>query len=116
MKIADLIIGNLWFICAHTLAFFQRNGQFFKTSWFRDNEFWVASTGVLLSYFFIYGTKYTVSGMGGLLWPARFIGFSVGMVIYAVLVNYFFSEGITIKTLVSLILCFCLIGIQVFWK
>ena len=54
--------------------------------------------------------------MGGLLWPARFIGFGVGMVIYAVMVNYHFSEGINTKTLTSLILSLVLICIQVFWK
>lgn len=54
--------------------------------------------------------------MGGLLWPARFIGFGVGMIIYAVMVNYHFSEGINSKTWVSLMLSLLLIYIQVFWK
>lgn len=116
MKLADLLIGILWFTGAHTLVFFQLNGQFFKTSWFRDNEFWVAAAGIILSYFYMYGTKYTVSGMDGLLWPARFIGFSVGMFIYALMVSYFFNEGFTLKTFVSLLLCLGLISIQVFWK
>ena len=116
MKLADLLIGILWFTGAHTLVFFQLNGQFFKTDWFRNNEFWVASAGIILSYFYMYGTKYTVSGMDGLLWPARFIGFSIGMFIYALMVSYFFNEGVTLKTLVSLILCVCLISIQILWK
>ena len=54
--------------------------------------------------------------MGGLLWPARFIGFGVGMVIYAIMVNYHFSEGINNKTWVSLGLSLILICIQVLWK
>jgi hypothetical protein len=54
--------------------------------------------------------------MGGLLWPARFIGFGVGMIIYAIGVWYFFSEGITPKTAVSLGLSLLLICIQVLWK
>ena len=116
MKLADLLIGILWFTGAHTLVFFQLNGQFFKTDWFRNNEFWVASAGIILSYFYMYGTKYTVSGTDGLLWPARFIGFGVGMMIYAVCVSYFFKEGITAKTGVSLILALILICIQVLWK
>jgi len=54
--------------------------------------------------------------MGGLFWPSRFIGFGVGMIIYALGVVYFFKEGITTKTLVSLSLCVILICIQVLWK
>ena len=54
--------------------------------------------------------------MDGLLWPARFIGFGVGMIIYAVFVQYHFNEGINVKTWVSLSLAFLLICIQVLWK
>ena len=111
-----LVLGIFWFILAHIGAFFQLNGQFLKTDWFRVNEFWVAAFGILLSYCYIYGTKYTVLGFDGLLWPARFIGFAIGIGIYALGVNYFFKEGINAKTLVSLVLCLLLIAIQVFWK
>ena len=54
--------------------------------------------------------------MGGLLWPARFIGFGVGMIIYAIMLNHHFSEGINNKTWVSLGLALILICIQVLWK
>jgi len=111
-----LALGIFWFILAHIGAFFQLNGQFLKTDWFRVNEFWVAAFGILLSYCYIYGTKFTVLGFDGLLWPARFIGFAIGIGIYALGVNYFFKEGINVKTLVSLVLCVLLIAIQVFWK
>lgn len=117
LKFTDLAIGCLAFIGAHLLTFYQLNGQFLKsTDWFRKNEFWVAAAGILLSYFYIYGTKYTVSGTGGLLWPARFIGFSIGMFLYALMVNYHFAEGMNTKTWVSLALCLLLICIQIFWK
>ena len=104
------------FFVAHVLTFFQLNGQFLKTDWFRNNTFWVAAFGIILSFFYIWGTKYTVEGMDGLLWPARFIGFGIGMMIYAVMVNYHFNETINAKTAVSLVLSLLLIVIQVFWK
>ena len=116
MKINDLLLGLLCFAGGHFLTFFQLNGQFLETNWFRKNEFGVAVAGVAISYFYMYGTKFTVSGMEGLLWPARFIGFGIGMILYAFMVSYFFNQGITFKTLVSLILCVSLISIQVFWK
>ena len=116
MKYNDLLIGIAAFLAAHILAFFQLNGQFFKMDWFRKNEIIVAAFGFILSFFYIWGTKYAVSGFNGLLWPARFIGFSIGMIIYAIGTSYFFSEGINLKTTVSLALCLMLLIIQVLWK
>jgi len=117
MKVVDLLIGVGCFFVAHVLTFYQLNGQFLKsTDWFKNNVTLVAAAGMILSYFYIWGTKYAVSGMGGLLWPARFIGFGVGMIIYAIFVNYHFSEGINPKTAVSLCLALLLICIQVLWK
>lgn len=76
----------------------------------------MALIGIPISFLYIWGTKYTVEGMGGLLWPTRFIGFGIGMLVYAVLVNYFFNEGFSLKTITSLILAISLIFVQVFWK
>jgi hypothetical protein len=114
--VKDLLIGASAFCVAHLLTFYQLNGQFLKTDWFRKNEILVAAFGFILSFFYIWGTKYTVNGIGGLLWPARFIGFGVGMVIYAIMINYHFSEGMNLKTIVSLILALILISIQLLWK
>ena len=117
VKPIHLLIGIASFIVAHILTFYQLNGQFLKTTdWIRKNIMIVDASGFILSFFYIWGTKYAVSGMDGLLWPARFIGFGVGMIIYAVFVQYHFNEGINVKTWVSLSLAFLLICIQVLWK
>ena len=115
MKYHDLLIGIGAFVAAHILAFFQLNGQFIWKS-FQKYEWAVALFGALLSFAYIWGTKYTVSGFGDLLWPARFIGFGVGMIIYAIGVSHYFNEGISLKTLISLGLALLLICIQVLWK
>ena len=111
----SLLIGIFWFILGHVAVFFQLNGQF-KWNWFKQNEFILALCGVIISFFYIWGTKYTVEGMDGLLWPTRFIGFGIGMIVYAIMVSYFFNEGITNKTLISLIVSVLLILIQIMWK
>ena len=116
MILKDLLIGVFWFFAAHLVTFYQLNGQFFKMDWFRKNELLVATAGIIISFFYIWGTKYAVSGFGGLLWPARFIGFGVGMIIYAIMVNYHFGESLSPKTIVSLCLALILICIQVLWK
>ena len=115
IKIAPLLIGMFMFLIAHILTFFQLNGQFLWKS-FAKNEWAVAASGIVLSLFYMWGTKYVVDAFGGLLWPGRFIGFGVGMVIYAIMVSYYFNEGINLKTMTSLILATGLVCVQVFWK
>ena len=111
----NLIYGILFFALGHLGAFLQLNGQF-KWDWFAKNEWVVAAFGFILSFFYIWGTKYTVTGTEGLLWPARFIGFGVGVIIYAVMVSWLFGEGLTTKTIISLLISIILISVQVFWK
>ena len=103
------------FLVAHVLTFFQLNGQFLYKS-FQKHEWAVAAAGVILSFFYIWGTKYTVEAFSGLLWPGRFIGFGVGVIIYAIMVSWLFGEGLSTKTIISLLISIALISIQVFWK
>ncbi len=111
----NILYGILFFGLAHIGAFLQLNGQF-KWDWFAKNEWFIAACGFILSFFYIWGTKYTVAGTEGLLWPARFIGFGIGVIIYAIMVSWLFGEGFTTKTIISLILSIILISVQVFWK
>ena len=102
------------FFCAHFLTFFQLNGQFIWKS-FQKYEWAVAAAGMVLSFFYIWGTKNAVTAFNGLFWPARFVGFAIGIGTYAIGVWLLFKEGITVKTFISLILCVILISIQVLW-
>ena len=61
-------------------------------------------------------SKYVVEGFDGLLWPGRLIGFGSGMVVMAIFTWYFMGEGISLKTLVSLIIACILVLIQMIWK
>lgn len=110
-----LLLGVFFFFLAQITTWFQLNGQFLW-GWFKNNTFILALFGIPISYFYIWATKYTVEGLNGTLWPARFMGFGIGILVYAVLLSVFFKEGINLKTFVSLLLSLSLILIQIFWK
>jgi hypothetical protein len=76
----------------------------------------MALCGIPISYILIIATKYVVQGFDGLLWPGRLVGFGSGMVVMAFCTYYFMGEGITVKTMLSLVLALTLVLIQVFWK
>ena len=111
----SLLYGIFFFLLAHICAFLQLNGQF-KWEWFAKHEWVMALCGIPMSFLYIWGTKYTVEGMDNLLWPTRFIGFGIGIIVYAIMVNYIFSEEFSIKTIISILLSIILICIQTFWK
>ena len=110
-----ILISLFWFFVAHIAVWFQLNGQF-KWDWFKNNEWILALCGIPISFLYLWGTKYAVNGFDGLLWPGRFVGFGIGMVVYAIFTGYFFNEGINPKTAISLGLALVLISVQLFWK
>lgn len=112
---SQILLGILFYFLAQTLTWFQTNGQFIW-KFFKDHPLIISLLGIPISYFFIIATKYTVKSFDGLLWPSRFIGFGVGIILYAFLVSYFFNEGISTKTATSLLLAVTIILIQIFWK
>ena len=112
----DLLLGLGYFAVGHILIWFQTNGQF-KWEWFANNPLILSIVGgTIISYTFIMGTKYAVEHFDGLLWPGRFMGFALGISSFAILSWWFMGEGISWKTLSSLLLSLVIITIQLFWK
>ena len=111
-----LLIGIILFLLGQALIWFQTNGQFFN-SWAKENPLYMALIfSFPISYMFIYATTYVVEFFSGSLWPGRFIGFGTGMIAFSILTYIFMGEGITTKTLISLILATTLVALQIFWK
>ena len=110
------LIGCLLFLVDQAAIWIQTSGQFIWP-WFKRNPLVVSLLmGTSISYVLIYATRFMVEYYDGLLWPGRFIAFGTGIISFTFLTYYFMGEGITVKTLVSLIMACSLIGIQMFWK
>ena len=110
-----VIIGVGIFLFVHVLTWFQLNGQFFS-SWFRNNVFLLCLMGIPISWLYIEATRYGFMAFEGLIWPGRLLGFATGIFTFAICANVFMGEGITTKTIVSLVLASALTLIQVFWN
>lgn len=115
MNIKDLFIGASLYFVGQLVAYWQLNGQFIW-EWFKKNPIWVAAIGLPVSYIYLLATKYTVDGFDGQMWPQRFIGFAMGMIVYAWGTSYYFNQPVDTKTAVSLGLSLLLIIIQIAWK
>lgn len=115
MNLVALIKGLGVFTLAHSMVWFQLNGQFFS-DWFKNNMLVTVLFGIPISYLYIVGTRLVVEGFDGLLWPGRLVSFAVGIITFSIFTSLIMSEGITTKTGISLILALSLVLIQIFWK
>ena len=71
---------------------------------------------MIVSYGSIMATKNIAGAFGGLVWPSRFIGFSIGIVLFSLLTWIFLNQPLTLKSLTCIALAFCILAIQLFWK
>ena len=110
-----LILCVLTFLLVQIMTWFQLNGQF-VWPWFKNNIFLLCLFGVPISWLYIEATRLGFIAFDELIWPARLIGFGLGILSFAVCANIYLGEGLTKKTIISLVLASILVCIQVFWK
>tara|TARA_B100000683_G_scaffold227730_1_gene227286 strand:+ start:1123 stop:1479 length:357 start_codon:yes stop_codon:yes gene_type:complete len=110
-----IFLGFLVTVLAQVGAWYQHNLQFKNPKY--DETWWgMYVLAIPLTYVFILATKYNVIGYGGSIWGGRFVGFALGMLVYAVLIQLYFKEPFTVKIAVQLLLCFTILAVQAFWK
>jgi hypothetical protein len=110
-----IVLGALVTLIAQIGAWFQHNLQFKYPK--LDETWWgMYALSVPLTYVFILATKYNVAGYGGSIWAGRFVGFAIGIVVYAILIQIFFKEPFTTKIFIQLCLCFGILGVQAYMK
>ena len=110
-----ILLGLSLFVVAQSMAWFQVNGQF-MSEWCKAHPFLISLLGVPIGLAFMYGTGYLYEGFSGQTWPARLLTFAVGIVVFIICTNVFLGEALTWKTLVSLLLTFIIILIQILWQ
>jgi len=111
----NFFYGVILLIFGQILTFFQIQGHL-KYDFFKNNQWFAVLLGIPISIIFMVGINLLIKWYGGALWPSRFIGFSIGTVVYATMAHYMFNEQITLKTLICLSLAIIIILVQVFWK
>ena len=114
-KTLALILCVITFLLVQIVTWFQLNGQF-VWPWFKSNVFLLCLLGIPISWLYIEATRLGFIAFDGVIWPGRLLCFAMGMLTFAVCANIFMGEGLTNKTIVSLILATILTCIQVFWK
>lgn len=115
MNTGKLALAFLLIITAQVLAYYQIQGQFvFK--YLKNNLGASVLMSIPAAICGFYATKLFVEGFEGLLWPARMIGFAVGIIIFTCFTFFHLNELPDKKTIVTIILAGAIIAIQLGWK
>ena len=114
-NIKDLVVGMFFGFLAQIATFFQLQGPL-KYEWFKNHYWLTVLMGIPISMLFMYSVKNMVTAFDGQMWPSRLIGFSIGAIVFSWLSWAVFSEPLTMKTMVCLILASGILGVQIFWK
>jgi len=110
-----LILGIIYFTIGQVLIWFQSHLQFFN-NWSKDNPLLIAIPGVIVSYVSILATKTLAEAYDGLVWPSRLIGFGIGIILFSFLTWILLGEKIEMKSAICVLLAFCILLIQLYWK
>lgn len=111
----NLIWGIIYGAIAQVLVFLQIQGSL-KYEILINNKFIVLLAGIPISWLFIESVRQVYIWSDGQLWPGRLIGFSIGIVVFTAMSILLFGEGVSLKTLICLILSCAILAIQIFWK
>jgi hypothetical protein len=112
---SKLILGIIYGLLAQILTFLQLQGNI-KYDWFHKYPILLLSLSIPISYLYIRSVENLVLFYNGEIWPSRLIGFSLGIIVFAVLSYVLFKEIATLKTIICLLLSIFIILIQILWK
>jgi len=80
---------------------------------FKKYPYLIMLLGVPSSYLAMMASRIVYEDFGEKIWPMRIIGFSTGTIIFTFLAYTFMSEGLTVKTILCLILSIAIIIVQI---
>jgi len=100
------------FLLNNILIWYQLNSQL-VWDWAKGTKsMWIMSLlGIPISLMFWYATKVGYEGFGN-LWAVRFMGFATSMLTFPVMTWLYLGETITLKTLVTILLAFIIMLLQ----
>jgi len=100
------------FLLNNILIWYQLNSQL-VWDWAKGTKsMWLMSLlGIPISLLFWYATKIGYQGFGN-LWAVRFVGFATSMFTFPIMTWMYLGEAITLKTLVTILLAFIIMLLQ----
>ena len=110
-----LVLAFFYGVLAQIISFLAIQGSY-KIEFLKNNSWIAILSGIPVSYLLIKSVHYFIEIFNGEIWPSRLIGQSIGVVMFSIMGWLMFSEKLTAKTIVCIILAMTVVIIQFAWK
>lgn len=111
----NLFYGILFGLIGQIGSFMQLQGGI-KYGWYPKYLWLSMLIAIPLSWFYLKSVQHFVKAFEGEIWPSRLLGFSLGIITFTLMSSILFKEPFTAKTIVSVLLGFTIVAIQVLWR
>jgi hypothetical protein len=115
MNINKLLFAFALILIAQAITFYMVQGQFIFRQ-LKNNLTASIFMSIPAAICGFYATRFFVEAFNGLLWPARMIGFAVGIILFSALTYVHLKELPDTKTILTILLAGGIIAIQLLWK
>jgi hypothetical protein len=109
------VLGVLYGVMGQVLSFLQLQAGI-KWGWNTKFGWALVLLGLPISWSFMHSVKNFILAANGEIYLSRLAGFSVGIIVFAIMGWLLFKESINMKNGVCLLLSLIIILIQLFWK
>lgn len=114
MVLHKIILAILFFLLGSFGHWYIMYWQFKNPNWIRSPVPYLLGVGC--TWIWIKASAYGVQGFNGSMWSNRFLFFTTGVFVAALLYPIHFGQPFTLKVFVQLALAFSIILVSVFWK
>ena len=111
----NLFYGILFGLIGQIGSFMQLQGGI-KYGWYPKYLWLSMLVAIPLSWFYLKSVQHFVKAFEGEIWPSRLLGFSLGIITFTLMSGILFKEPFTAKTIVSVLLGFTIVAIQILWR
>lgn len=111
----NLFWGILYGTLGQIISFLQLQGSS-KWGWYEKYSIIILISSIPAAWLYIQSVNNFINYFNGTLWPSRFLGFSIGIIIFTIFSYVFFKEPFTLKVFISLILSVLIMCVQIFMK
>ena len=115
MNLSKLLLAFALIIMAQAITYYMVQGQFIFRQ-LKNNIIATMIMSIPAAICGFYATRFFVESFNGLLWPARMIGFAVGIILFTLLTYAHLKEVPDMKTIVTMVLAGVIIAIQLLWR
>jgi multidrug transporter EmrE-like cation transporter len=107
--------GIVFGLFGQVISFMQLQGGI-KWGWTEKYLWLVLLVSIPSTLLYIKSVENFITYFNGTLWESRFLGFAIGIIVFAFMSYILFKEPFTPKVLVSMILAVLIISVQIFMK